>query len=182
MSDSVATSTPQSLEITTEITATPILFNGDAQGLISILAETYHRSETCLTDNESPMPNNVTKLVEPEIRDVTDEIKDPIEIDEIADNTNNTYRAYLVVCDSDQDCKWGQHQLYLKNRLSEKTYLVTWSGFESLTAHWNLIWIGEDIIAYMHTLDPQREEIIAINVKTEEFAYVGQTWAYCVEP
>src|SRR5688572_4744494 len=44
--------------ITPEITATPVPFNAASQGLIQMLAETYHRSASCLTDNEYAMPNN----------------------------------------------------------------------------------------------------------------------------
>jgi len=168
--------------ITPEITATPVPFNAASQRLIQMLAETYHRSASCLTDNEYTVPNNVTGSIRPEFIDITDEVGDPLEIVEIADNTKGTYRAYLNVCKTYWDCKYGLNQLHLEDRLNERTYVITWKGFEAITAHWNLIWIGEDIIAYMHILDPRREEIIAINVGTEEFAYVGQAWAYCVEP
>lgn len=168
--------------LTPEVTATPVAFNIEAQSLIPVIAEMYHRSVACLTDNEYDMPNNVTGLVKPEFIDVTDDVENAVEIEEIADNTKNTYRAYLAVCKTYWDCKYGLSQLHLENRLNGRTYIITWKGFEAITAHWNLIWIGEDIIAYMHILDPRREEIIAINVKTEEFAYVGQAWAYCVEP
>ncbi len=166
--------------VTPEITATPIPFNPGTQDLRQMIADTYHRSASCLAANEYAMPNNVTGSVEPEFVDVADEVDNPVEIYEIADNTKNTYRAYLAACKTYWDCKWGPNQLHLENILNGRTYMITWKGFESITAHWNLIWIGENIIAYMHMLDPRREEIIAINVKTKEFAYIAQAWAYCV--
>ena len=166
--------------ITPEITATSILFSSSTQDLISVLSETYHRSESCLVDNESKTPHNTTGSIKPEFTDITNEDGSSVLLDEIADNANNTYRAYLLnICNKDMNCT---SQLQLENKLSGQRYLVTWEGFEIMTAHWNLIWIGEDIVAYMHLLDARREEIIAINVKTKDFAYVGQTWAECVEP
>ncbi|MPM06311.1 hypothetical protein SDC9_52610 [bioreactor metagenome] len=155
----------QQKQMLMELTATPFYEVPNTQNDLNKLVEgIYSIDSNCSID---VLTTNSIKYEKP-VLSLLPSTFEPIDnnyfINEIADNTSQTIRAYIA-CDIN-DC---QEKLYLKNLNTGIVSLIDWNGRQEYRPLARLVWIGEDLLAFVQQNSPAAAIISVINVKEEKF-------------
>ena len=94
-------------------------------------------------------------------------------IEEIADNINKNYRAYLVdepaptaTC---TDCI--RSRVYIQNQLNRRIYKLDWNGYLPSRILFNLLWVDDTVLTFYQSIGPHSDELIGVDVEKREFVY-----------
>ena len=166
--------TPYILHLTPQITATPVAFRSGNQDLDQIIGRIYGISVACNQPDTAAQEK-------PEFTDISKWVKvDQLYIDEIADNENKTYRAYLVeepVRDVCNAC--FRSRVYSMKFSTGEAYMISWKGYLPGRVLFRLIWIGDRILAFEQSLSPHVGEIVAVDVQARSFVYHSFSSDFC---
>jgi len=162
------------------ITATPLAFDATSQNLISIIDTLFDHQMCTKTDYLTPVADIDPQYIpnyhigKPEFNEITGKVDyQKIVIEEIADNTSGSYRAYLVdepaptvAC---ADCI--QSRVYIQNQSNKRIYKLNWNGYLSSRILGNLLWIDNTILTFYQSIGPHGDELIGVDVEKQEFVY-----------
>ncbi len=168
------TVTPYILNLTPEITATPVFYKSDAQDIDQIIGDIYGIPPAC-NHPDTEMQGK------PEFTDITKKVRlDQLFIDEIAESEHKTYRAYLVEESVPEVCNaCFRTRVYSMKIATGQIYMVSWSGYQGARILFRMIWIGDKILAFEQSLNPHVGEIIAVDVEKQSFVYHGISYEFC---
>jgi hypothetical protein len=160
--------------VTPKITATPIASSpATAEELTTLLKQLYSITTPCygsLLNIQSPQ---VEPVGTPEFIEVTIQLE-KWWIEEIADNYTNNLRAF-VACDP----AFCQHKLLVKNLSSEEIYEINWNARMSWRPIDNLIWLGDNILAFEQSTGPYFWHIVALDVQARNFVHYSIASSQC---
>lgn len=154
---------------TPEITATPITFNPDSQDIDEIIHDQY-KVTWC---EINILIQKTAEGDKPEFLDFTNQVDfAQLWILEIADSTNNKYRAYLVE-EPDQECGENcfRSRIYSQNLSTGQVYRINWSGYMPWRITFRMTWIGDTILVFMQSVSPSRAELVGIDVEKQNYVY-----------
>jgi len=156
------------------ITATPISSNKDIHNLTEII-KPYYLLDNCDFISIEQSPTKLPKL---------DFIEDNISFDQgninvmqIADNLNKSYRAYLI--DEEIACP-GQtntcfrSRIYIDEQAFGKVYKLNWIDFEITRPIIMMIWVGNNTLTFLQSMGPHGVLLFGIGVEEKSFVYYSR--------
>lgn len=165
----------QKEHILIDLTATPFTEVPDTQkGLNRLVEGMYSIDSNCSID---VLTTNSIKYEKP-VLSLLPSTFEPLDnnyfIYEIADNTSQTIRAYIA-CDIN-DCL---SKIYLQDLNSSVVSQVVWNGQQDYRPIGRLVWIGDDLLAFVQQNGPAAAIISVINVKEEKFILYWINFSQC---
>lgn len=157
------------------ITATPILLNSDnLQDIVKMISE-YYQVSRCVSNLANPSLNEWLgqPADKPELLDFTNQFNfNKVTIEEIADSTNNRYRAYLVVEPNLNGCTdCFQSRVYVEDLSTNQIFRIDWSGYMSWRFIYGATWFGDKVLTFEQSINPHRVEIVGIDMEKQDYVY-----------
>lgn len=160
------------------LTATPIVPSDTTmEEAKNIIDQLYKVDSQCRLDILNTKDVHVQK---PNLTFQTSEIRPNPEkfwISEIADNPTKTLRAF-VACDPNL-C---QQALFLENRDNGIVYEMNWEGRIPYRPISQITWIGNDLITFVHSTNPNDAIIATIQTTEEKFIFYWLVHYPCKQP
>jgi hypothetical protein len=160
--------TPSIVIVTPRVTATPIKNVPDTDDGINKLIEKIYPVNPNPNCNVDVLNTNDRNIEKPILKFNTPAI-DPVlmnyMVEEIADNSSHTIRAFLA-CDNPKHC---HEHLFLKNLINGNVTEINWSTQNDIRPINNIIWIGDDLLAFAELTGVYIITIAVIEVKEERF-------------
>jgi len=160
--------TATAILITPEVTATPIYeFIGSKDDLERLVRNLYTWWSPCIGQNfaeispETPLSYSI-EFVEVAVQPNPQEYW----ISEIADNIDKSLQAF-VACDPE----FCQDKIYVLDIETKKVYEIKWETQFPWRPIESVIWINENILAFYQSINPQRAQIVVVDIDERKYLY-----------
>ena len=155
------------------VTATPIPFDFLSQNLSNEIDIRYNNERGSCDEIEHL--NYSSEDIPIVFRDITTEADlSKLEIQELADNIDGTYRAYVLseyFCEAkNSDCR--KNIIYWQNKVNNQIYQIEWVK-KKLYLYRSTIWMGKNILVIREAAFPGSYGIVGIDVEKQELVYYG---------
>lgn len=159
--------------ITPFVTATPFAFDSSKQNISEEIVNYYNSicgsCDKIKTFDFSPYTSRL------EFLEVSGDIDfDNTEVQWIADNIDNSYRAYILseyFCGKKiTDCR--KNLIYWEDSINQKSYRIEWNNQE-IYLYRSVFWIGKNILVIREAAFPGSFVVKGINVDIQEYVYSG---------
>jgi hypothetical protein len=179
-STTINTSTPvPDLQLLRGSTATPIAVVPETKDeLNQLVIDTFGLSTDpkCTVDVMAPNSLNFETPVLKIQPSSIDPTAASFFIDEMAENSSRTTRA-MAAC-KENDCRL---MLYLQDMETGTVMVADWTGRQENRPIVNLIWIGDNLLAFDQPYSPASSLIAVIDVKEHEFKLGWVYFSQCAE-
>lgn len=155
------------------ITATPIL-SIEMENIASVIGD-YYETSRCVVNLANPSLDKWLNQPadKPELTDFTNRLDfKNIIVEEIADSANQSYRAYIVA-EPNPNCGKNcfQSRVYVEDKSTNQIFRVDWGGYMSWRFIYGATWFGDSVLTFEQSLNPNRVEIVGVNMKTKDYVF-----------
>ena len=157
---------------TPQMTATSIVFDSSIQDISDVVDELFNLSTCSKKDLLNDEEIYHYSVDHPLLIEISKSDLEKVEIKEIADSKNGSYRSYLVDEPSPNICgSCLLSRVYIEDKENKHFYKIDWKGYDFTRYISNLIWVGDSILAMRQANNSNTYEIYGVNVDLKEFVY-----------
>src|SRR5258706_15561115 len=184
---------PQATQLTSllkpYITATPIAFDISSGDIVKTVDMLFDEEKCAKSDYLIPTPPADASpksflgypIGKPKFIEITDHIDfSKVDIEEIADNVQKTFRAYLVkeAAPTVSCSACIRSAVYIEDQVTNQVYKIDWRGYQPSRVLGRLTWIGNNNLTFFQSIGPHNDELIGIDIDKKEFIYYAGIACY----